>query len=1201
MSSSEDSFFGSSDSEFESHLDADGGASIRSDKSTREGDELSSSNSSRPKTSSSSPSKSRKPSRRHHHRHRARAGTHHHHRRDGSDDSDSYHSSRRRDLRSSNSSAASPPPKRREENRRHHKGHSRKKRSSKKRVSSKGSSSRKKSLSQRAGSPSSRRHLTQEDVDEVSTADSPGGRKLRFSRSKSSESTKVAMEEDTIVPCNIKNNDPLGPSAVSFKPHGKGSKKKSTPRPANLASPTTIGDGSPLVSSLRSPMVAEELCGGDGPISPSMSHPLSSSKITSRRHTLQKSVGIKNLNECVENSMSGGHSEGQPNDKYVDLLRDGDVDDEVIGALADEKHVDRNTWRKSLKVFKKRNDELTPTHNISSSGSSFSSLDHGSSPMMQSRIKKSKKKSSHRLKDADNLQISAPSEVRRVGYLTEDLEWSGANDAFKLMEQIGQGAFGRVFLGVHMASGLRLAVKSLPLPLEATDEELKGLRKEFELLRGMKHVNVVSTWGVSFRVGALWVLMEYCEYGSVKDIMAHNGGALVENDIAFIMKDVIVGMDYLHNRGIVHRDIKAGNILITRECVVKIADFGTAGHDTGYANLKKQQFSTVVGTPLFMSPEVAGGSKYDIRADIWSLGITAIQMAEGKPPMSELHPLRAMMKISTGTGRRGLVDPEAATPDFNNFLALCLSVDPNHRPLAKGLLERSAFVRKAMAREHHSIKHLIERCKKAKKKVLKIDGDNLPADLQPRLQDNIMGDNSIIAAAAASDAAAAPAPAPAPAPALIKPLELNKDCRKLSSSSNDVRHHPVEVSTGRRRMSEGEIQSHYASTTGRRRSFAGTLSGRAPPPAPPDEKGSGRRSGRRSSSSIGRKSSINFDADSIRRGYECDDPRNTQKKSFHMKRRLFSSSPSTGVFTLRSSKSSSTSFTTEATDMSSTTDRSEHSTHSTPQSSSRTSQHAAIHTHAAASAHYHTGTSRPGGVGDGKKRSGFSLAAVQQMLDSPASTPTSVEGASAGDGGGVPSSIHGGGAPHSNKAENGAREGGGGGGADKVPSLEHRNGAAMGSTLSSCSASSTNSSFRSELAKGLTPKQIRDYKERARQQYALEARLERKTKISTNTDLGSAAAAADPSPPTNGVGASSASSASSSPSWHHRDVPSKDGAGDANLQEEVHALQLRVKQLEKELAAERRLRVAAEMKVEVLQRMREGRVPPNPPSSSTKT
>ncbi|XP_072425865.1 serine/threonine-protein kinase 3 isoform X2 [Chiloscyllium punctatum] len=200
---------------------------------------------------------------------------------------------------------------------------------------------------------------------------------------------------------------------------------------------------------------------------------------------------------------------------------------------------------------------------------------------------------------------------------------------------------------------------------------------------------VVNYYGSYFKNTDLWIVMEYCGAGSVSDIIRLRNKTLTEDEIATILKSTLKGLEYLHFMRKIHRDIKAGNILLNTEGHAKLADFGVAGQLTD--TMAKR--NTVIGTPFWMAPEVIQEIGYNCVADIWSLGITAIEMAEGKPPYADIHPMRAIFMIPTNpppTFRK----PELWSDEFTDFVKKCLVKNPEQRTTATQLLQHN-FIKNA--------------------------------------------------------------------------------------------------------------------------------------------------------------------------------------------------------------------------------------------------------------------------------------------------------------------------------------------------------------------------------------------------------------------------------------------------------------------------------------------------------------------------
>lgn len=267
-----------------------------------------------------------------------------------------------------------------------------------------------------------------------------------------------------------------------------------------------------------------------------------------------------------------------------------------------------------------------------------------------------------------------------------------------LGEMLGRGSFGEVHKGRVLSTDEVVAIKIINID---NDMAIEDVRKEIEVLASCNHPNIVNYVGSYLHTENLWIVMEYCGGGSVSEACQIMDSGLNEYQIAMICREALQGLSYLHSIKKIHRDIKGGNILLTDTGQVKLADFGVCAQ-LSHTMSKKNTF---VGTPFWMAPEVISENDYDGKADIWSMGITAIEMAEIVPPNCNLHPMRVLFLIPRAPSPK--LKGDGWSPEFNDFIAKCLIKDVSERPTANELLKHRFITNKA--RGFQDLIELVER------------------------------------------------------------------------------------------------------------------------------------------------------------------------------------------------------------------------------------------------------------------------------------------------------------------------------------------------------------------------------------------------------------------------------------------------------------------------------------------------------------
>ncbi|ANM64430.1 Protein kinase domain [Arabidopsis suecica] len=271
------------------------------------------------------------------------------------------------------------------------------------------------------------------------------------------------------------------------------------------------------------------------------------------------------------------------------------------------------------------------------------------------------------------------------------------DNKYMLGDEIGKGAYGRVYIGLDLENGDFVAIKQVSLE-NIGQEDLNTIMQEIDLLKNLNHKNIVKYLGSLKTKTHLHIILEYVENGSLANIIKPNKfGPFPESLVTVYIAQVLEGLVYLHEQGVIHRDIKGANILTTKEGLVKLADFGVA------TKLNEADFNThsVVGTPYWMAPEVIELSGVCAASDIWSVGCTIIELLTCVPPYYDLQPMPALYRIVQDDTPP---IPDSLSPDITDFLRLCFKKDSRQRPDAKTLLSHP-WIRNSRRALRSSLRH----------------------------------------------------------------------------------------------------------------------------------------------------------------------------------------------------------------------------------------------------------------------------------------------------------------------------------------------------------------------------------------------------------------------------------------------------------------------------------------------------------------
>ncbi|XP_033834077.1 serine/threonine-protein kinase 10 [Periophthalmus magnuspinnatus] len=410
------------------------------------------------------------------------------------------------------------------------------------------------------------------------------------------------------------------------------------------------------------------------------------------------------------------------------------------------------------------------------------------------------------------LPTTMKKKVKQYEHVHRDIN---PNDQWEIVGELGDGAFGKVYKAQNKETGVLAAAKVIETKSE---EELEDYMVEIDILAKCDHRYIVKLLDAFYHDNKLWIMIEFCPGGAVDANMLELDRGLTEPQIKVVCRQMLEALLYLHSMKIIHRDLKAGNVLLMLDGDIKLADFGVSAKNTKTL----QRRDSFIGTPYWMAPEVVmcetmKDAPYDYKADIWSLGITLIELAQIEPPHHELNPMRVLLKIAKSEPPT-LDSPHKWSPEFNDFLRKCLDKNPETRPSAAQLLEHRfvssvnsnrplrELVAEAKAEVMEEIEHNSEDGEEDETMELTVPAGKDPCQTS---QTSLEGEHSTASPSPTTPSPTTPLPTPvstpAPTPAPRKSTDQSGAPSDDTAAPGPQHKEPAEERSGREGLSNGEV------------------------------------------------------------------------------------------------------------------------------------------------------------------------------------------------------------------------------------------------------------------------------------------------------------------------------------------------------------------------------------------------------------